>query len=135
MGFGHTYWRHYGKCSSRQAHECAKPCYIRNVCSCSRSPDETVTPCCICGNYSSYSNTGVDQYLLEARQTDDPELRAEAYDKFQVELAKDPAYAFICYVDASYVADAKIRGIEEDTVMGHHGVGIFWNVTQWVFEK
>ena len=86
-------------------------------------------------NYSSYSNTGVDQYLLEARQTDDPELRAEAYDKFQVELAKDPAYAFICYVDASYVADAKIRGIEEDTVMGHHGVGIFWNVTQWVFEK
>ena len=82
-------------------------------------------------NYSGYSNTKVDQYLTEARQSDDPAVRAEAYDKFQAELANDPAYAFICYVDADYVADAAIEGISEDTVMGHHGVGIFWNVTEW----
>ena len=82
-------------------------------------------------NYSGYSNTKVDQYLTEARQSDDPAVRAEAYDKFQAELANDPAYAFICYVDADYVADAAIEGISADTVMGHHGVGIFWNVTEW----
>lgn len=85
-------------------------------------------------NYSGYSNALVDQYLTEARQSDDPEVRAEAYDKFQEELAKDPAYAFICYIDANYVAKSTIQGIAPDTVMGHHGVGIFWNVAEWTME-
>lgn len=86
-------------------------------------------------NYSGYSNELVDQYLTQARQSDDTEVRAEAYDKFQEELANDPAFAFICYLDANYVADADIKGIAPDTVMGHHGVGIFWNVTEWTIEK
>jgi len=86
-------------------------------------------------NYSGYSNDLVDQYLIEARQSDDPVVRAEAYDKFQAELARDPAYAFICYIDANYVADAGISGISEDTVMGHHGVGIFWNIADWTVEN
>lgn len=82
-------------------------------------------------NYSGYSNEKVDEYLTLARQTSDPELRREYYGKFQEELAKDPAYAFICYIDANYVASDKIQGIAPDTVLGHHGVGIFWNVHQW----
>ena len=82
-------------------------------------------------NYSGYSNADVDRYLTQARQSSDPAVRAEAYDKFQAALANDPAFAFLCYVDADYVADADIRGIDPNTVMGHHGVGIFWNVTQW----
>ena len=53
------------------------------------------------------------------------------YHQFQEELARDPAFAFICYIDANYVADAGIQGIAKDTVMGHHGVGIFWNVAEW----
>lgn len=85
-------------------------------------------------NYSGYSNELVDQYLIEARQSDDPQVRAKSYDKFQAELANDPAYAFICYIDANYVADARIQGIDPDTVMGHHGVGIFWNVAEWVMK-
>ena len=51
-------------------------------------------------NYSSYSNEKVDEYLSLARQSDDPEVRKEYYGKFQEELAEDPAYAFICYIDA-----------------------------------
>lgn len=86
-------------------------------------------------NYSAYSNALVDQYLIQARQSDDPAVRAEAYGKFQEELAKDPAYAFICYVDADYVAVDGLAGISPDTVMGHHGVGIFWNVTEWTMTK
>ena len=82
-------------------------------------------------NYSGYSNALVDQYLTKARQSDDPAVRAEAYDHFQTALADDPAFAFICYVDANYVADSSISGISPDTVMGHHGVGIFWNVAEW----
>lgn len=86
-------------------------------------------------NYSGYSNELVDQYLTEARESDDPTVRAEAYDRFQEELANDPAFAFICYIDANYVADAKISGIAADTVMGHHGVGIFWNVAEWTISE
>lgn len=86
-------------------------------------------------NYSGYSNAAVDRYLTQARGSDDPKVRAENYARFQEELAKDPAYAFICYIDANYVADASIRGITADTVMGHHGVGIFWNIAEWTKQE
>ena len=85
-------------------------------------------------NYSGYSNAEVDKYLTEARETDDPAERTEAYAAFQKALADDPAYAFIAYIDADYVAKETLRGIAPDTVLGHHGVGIFWNVTDWTME-
>ena len=85
-------------------------------------------------NYSGYSNALVDQYLIEARESDDPAVRAEAYANFQIELANDPAYAFICYIDADYVATSRLKGIDPDTILGHHGVGIFWNVADWTLE-
>lgn len=85
-------------------------------------------------NYSGYSNPQVDRYLTEARQSDDPAVRKEAYANFQTALAEDPAFAFICYVDADYVASAALKGITPGTVLGHHGVGIFWNVTEWTLE-
>ena len=82
-------------------------------------------------NYSSYSNADVDKYLTLARQTDVDSERAEYYKQFQIALANAPAYTFFCYIDAMYVADSAIKGIAADTVLGHHGVGIFWNVTEW----
>ena len=82
-------------------------------------------------NYSGYSNEKVDEYLTAARSTFDPDERAEYYAKFQKELAENPAYTFFCYIDADYVADASIQGITPETVLGHHGVGIFWNVKDW----
>ncbi len=82
-------------------------------------------------NYSGYSNADVDRYLTEARRSDDPAVRAEAYAGFQKALAADPAFAFICYIDADYVAKANIDGIDPDKVLGHHGVGIFWNIIDW----
>lgn len=86
-------------------------------------------------NYSGYSNAKVDEYLTLARQSDDEEVRREYYAKFQEELANDPAYAFICYIDANYVAKSTVHGIASDTVMGHHGVGIFWNVQEWTVDR
>lgn len=86
-------------------------------------------------NYSSYSNPKVDEYLKLARESSDPEVRKENYAKFQEELANDPAFSFICYIDANYVANSKIQGIAKDTILGHHGVGIFWNIQDWTIEK
>ena len=66
---------------------------------------------------------------------DDPAVRKAYYADFQQALAADPAYAFICYIDANYVAVDGLQGIAADTVLGHHGVGIFWNVQEWTIEK
>ena len=85
-------------------------------------------------NYSGYSNALVDEALTQARQVSDPEARREAYSRFQQALAQSPAYTFFCYIDAIYVADSGIRGISTDTTLGHHGVGIFWNVCEWTME-
>ena len=85
-------------------------------------------------NYSGYSNEKVDEYLTKARESADPAIRKEYYNLFQQELANDPAYAFICYIDANYVASSRLHGISTDTVMGHHGVGIFWNVREWTLD-
>ena len=85
-------------------------------------------------NYSGYSNAEVDEALTKARESSDPAVRKQYYDEFQVALANDPAYAFICYIDANYVATSRLHGIAVDTVMGHHGVGIFWNVETWTLD-
>lgn len=82
-------------------------------------------------NYSGYSNETVDALLTEARQLQAAEERKILYGQFQQELAEDPAYTFIAYIDAIYAGTANISGITEDTVLGHHGVGIFWNIHQW----
>lgn len=85
-------------------------------------------------NYSGYSNEKVDEYLTKARHTEKPEERMAAYEAFQKELAKTPAYTFFCYIDAIYGAKDTLKGIDPDTVLGHHGVGIFWNVCDWTME-
>ena len=76
----------------------------------------------------------MDEALTQARQVSDPQARREAYSEFQHALAQSPAYTFFCYIDAIYVADSNIRGISTDTTLGHHGVGIFWNVCEWTME-
>lgn len=85
-------------------------------------------------NYSGYSNEDVDRYLKLARQTDDDARRAEYYKQFQIAMTHSPAYTYFCYLNAMFVADSRIKGIDPDTVLGHHGVGIFWNITSWSME-
>lgn len=86
-------------------------------------------------NYSGYSNADVDRYLTLARQTGDEAQRAEYYKQFQIALAESPAYTFLCYIDAMYAASSGLKGIDGNTVLEHHGVGIFWNVTEWTIEQ
>ena len=85
-------------------------------------------------NYSGYSNADVDKYLKLARQTDNDAQRAEYYKQFQIAMAENPAYTYLCYIDAMFIADTNIKGIDANTVLGHHGVGIFWNITEWTIE-
>ncbi len=82
-------------------------------------------------NYSSYSNEEVDRLLQQARQTEDTAARAQLYKQFQSVMSEDPAYTFIAYIDAIYAGDSNITGISENQLLGHHGVGIFWNIYEW----
>lgn len=86
-------------------------------------------------NYTSYSNPSVDALLSKARSLEDNRRRAELYDKFQQEMTKAMPYTFIAYVDADYAVRKDIKGITENTVLGHHGVGVFWNIADWEFES
>lgn len=82
-------------------------------------------------NYNAYSNKKIDGLLQQAREQEKKEDRLPLYLKFQEELAKDPAYTFIAYIDAIYAGKSTITGITEETLLGHHGVGIFWNIYDW----
>ena len=86
-------------------------------------------------NYNGYSNEKVDAYLKAARETTDENERMAQYALFQKELAKTPAFTFFCYIDAMYVGAKNISGIDQNTVLGHHGVGIFWNVCDWTISE
>lgn len=85
-------------------------------------------------NFSAYSNDKVDDLLKKARETDNEAERAEYYKEFQEELAADPAFTFLCYVDADYGMADTIKGYTPQTILGHHGVGIFWNLKDWTIE-
>ena len=85
-------------------------------------------------NYSSYSNSKIDDILTKARQTDVFDERVKYYKDFQEEMTRDMPYTFLAYIDAIYIATPNLKGITTDTVLGHHGVGIFWNVEEWDLE-
>ena len=85
-------------------------------------------------NHGLYSNARVDEYLRAARRTLDPEERRRYYALFQEELAKDPPFAFICYVDAIYVTRDRVHGILADKLLGHRGIGFFGNVNEWTVD-
>lgn len=85
-------------------------------------------------NYNSYSNAKVDELLQKARETDVQAERLKYYQEFQTELTKDMPYTFIDYIDALYVAKPNLQGITPETILGHHGVGVFWNVADWTIE-
>ena len=85
-------------------------------------------------NDGRYANPRVDAYLTAARQTRDPDERMRLYGLFQEELAKDPPYTFVCYVDSVYVTNTRVHGITEDLLLGHRGSGIFWNVHEWTVD-
>lgn len=86
-------------------------------------------------NYTSYSNSQVDNLLAKARKTVDEGQRKELYGEFQLALTKAMPYTFIAYVDADYAVAKNITGITADTVLGHHGVGVFWNIADWKIES
>lgn len=72
---------------------------------------------------------------LKRPETEDKSERLQLYNEFQDEFAADPPYTLIAYIDSIYVPKNNINGITESTLLGHHGVGIFWNVYDWEIQQ
>lgn len=87
------------------------------------------------GNFTHYNNPQSDQYLIQAREELDVNKRKIAYDKFQEEWANNPAYIMIAYLKGNYVATPKLKGLSTNRVLGHHAVGVMWNIEDWSLER
>ena len=87
------------------------------------------------GNYTKYDNPEADKYLAQARHDLDQNKRQEDYAKFQEEWAKFPAYIMIAYLKGNYVATPALKGLSTDRILGHHAVGVMWNVEDWTLER
>lgn len=81
-------------------------------------------------NLNGYQNAKVDQLLTDARINTDQEVRKQLYEQFQQELALDPAFNFLVYLDALYGVNKNLSGIS-DRILGHHGFGVLWNIEEW----
>ncbi|RFU64650.1 ABC transporter substrate-binding protein [Peribacillus saganii] len=81
-------------------------------------------------NFGAYENTKMDELLTKARTTVDQEERKAYYEAFQKELASNPPFNFLVYLEAMYGVNKSVTGIKTRT-LGHHGFGIMWNVEEW----
>lgn len=70
--------------------------------------------------------------LEKGRLSMNEKERQDSFMAFQAELANDPAFAFIAYVNAVYGIHKNIEGVNERT-LGHHGSGFLWNVEEWTW--
>lgn len=86
-------------------------------------------------NYTGYSNEAVDRDLAAARATSDETLRKQYYSQFLQDMTAKMPYTYIAYVHANYAVSKDIKGVNKDVVLGHHGVGVFWNVSNWKLER
>ncbi|MBI4118236.1 MAG: peptide ABC transporter substrate-binding protein [Parcubacteria group bacterium] len=83
-------------------------------------------------NIALYTNITVDKLLEGARSTTDIEKRAEAYEKFQKEIASDSPAVFIYSPDFIYILPERIQGVERGTIALPSER--FINIHQWFIE-
>ncbi len=87
------------------------------------------------GNTMFYSNADVDKYLKKGRHAESETERKEAYRNFEVAYAENPGIVLVAYLDGNYVSIAGLDGLDTTRVLGHHAVGVMWNVEYWTLSK
>ena len=87
------------------------------------------------GNNMSYSNPDVDRILEEGRHEKDSAKRKEIYGEFEKAYAKKPGILLVSYLQGNYVGTNKLSGPDTTRVLGHHAVGVMWNIEDWTINK
>ncbi|HEX7304865.1 ABC transporter substrate-binding protein [Lentzea sp.] len=84
-------------------------------------------------NMTLYRNSTVDSALDTARRSLDPAARKQAYDDFQKAYAADPGWAFLVFLDHTYVLRDRWNGQETQVEPHDHGLvhAVWWNLERW----
>ncbi|MDD6614758.1 MAG: ABC transporter substrate-binding protein [Lachnospiraceae bacterium] len=86
-------------------------------------------------NRMKYSNAKVDELLAAGRHEADPEKRKEIYAEFEKVYAEEPGVLLAVYLDGDYVGTNALEGLDTTRVLGHHAVGVMWNVEDWTLNR
>lgn len=87
------------------------------------------------GNTMQYSNPEVDALLTEGRHATDDAQRTAAYQAFEAAYAQRPGAVLVAYLEGNYVSIDGLKGLDTSRLLGHHAVGVLWNVEEWTLEK
>lgn len=87
------------------------------------------------GNTMHYSNAEIDRLLAEGRHTEDVAKRQEIYGEFEKVYAEAPGILLVAYLDGNYVGISGVDGLDTARVLGHHSVGVMWNVEDWTITR
>ncbi|ALG12534.1 ABC transporter substrate-binding protein [Kibdelosporangium phytohabitans] len=84
-------------------------------------------------NMTLYNNSQVDAALDTARKSLDPAVRKQSYRDFQKVFTGDPGWAFLVFLDHTYVMRDKWNGIESQVEPHDHGMvhAVWWNLEHW----
>ena len=86
-------------------------------------------------NTMKYSNAEVDALLEEGRHTEGDEARAEIYGKFEEAWVRNPGILLVAYLNGNYVGVDALDGLDTTRVLGHHAVGVMWNIEDWTLTR
>ncbi|MFB6394118.1 ABC transporter substrate-binding protein [Polymorphospora lycopeni] len=84
-------------------------------------------------NMGRYQNPAVDAALDTGRRTADTAERRVAYRSFQQAYVADPGWAFLVFLDHTYVLRDGWSGLQSQVEPHDHGLvhGPWWNLEQW----
>jgi peptide/nickel transport system substrate-binding protein len=84
-------------------------------------------------NMTLYRNAAVDTALDTGRRSLDPAVRERAYDDFQTAYIADPGWAFLAFLDHTYVLRDKWNGQDPQVEPHDHGLlhALWWNLDKW----
>jgi peptide/nickel transport system substrate-binding protein len=61
--------------------------------------------------------------------------RKAIYHTFEEVYAKHPGHLLVAYLNGNYVSTDKLSGLNTARILGHHAVGVMWNIEEWTLSK
>lgn len=86
-------------------------------------------------NTMKYSNAAVDDILTKARHEKDATARKALYSQFEEAFSENPTSVLIAYLNGNYVSVSGLKGLDTTRVLGHHAVGVMWNIEDWTITR
>lgn len=87
------------------------------------------------GNNMAYSNPQVDTLLAQGRHATTEQARKQAYQAFELAYAQQPGILPIAFLEGNYVSITGLEGLDPARVLGHHAVGVMWNIEDWTLQR